>query len=211
MRPLRKPAALLLALFAILHPATAQSQKVLKRGDTFHAAIMHDGRPLDAAFYVISGKERWVSLGIGEYGHPAIDTLTAGRLVLPDSITGTDGRRYRLKGVGRASLAHCSRLSEVVLPDSLTDIGDQAFVGCTGLRQVVLPPALYVIYPFAFRGCIRLNTIFCRCKERPRTYNDIFDEHTLQTTLLVVPAGTTSEYANSLVFGMFRYRMENYE
>lgn len=211
MNHLRRLAALLLILSAVLHPATAQTKKWLTRGEKFHATIMNDGHPIKAAFNVWSGKEQWVSLGIGEYGQPAIDTLTAGRLVLPDSITGPDGRRYRLKGLARASLAHCSRLSEVVLPDSLTDIGDQAFIGCTGLRQVVLPPALYVIYPFAFRGCTHLNTILCRCKERPRTYNDIFDEHTLQTALLVVPAGATAEYANSLVFGMFRYRMENYE
>lgn len=98
-----------------------------------------------------------------------------------------------------------------MVPDSLLEIGDQAFVGCTRLREITLPKALRVIYPFAFRDCVQLSIIKLHATNRPAVYDNIFDHQTLNRATLIIPAGTTLLYSNSLVWGMFHYRMEDFD
>jgi len=155
--------------------------------------------------------KRYVVVGEGKYGSPAIDVTAAGRLVVPDSVSDASGQRYLVRAVGRQAFAHCSRLTEVILPDSVSDIGDQAFVGCTRLREVTLPKALRFIYPFAFRDCTHLNVVRLNAVNRPAVYDNIFDQQTLNRATLIIPAGTSTHYSNSLVWGMFHYRVEDFD
>lgn len=48
---------------------------------------------------------------------------------------------------------------KVILPDSLTVIGDGAFAGCTGLKEIVLPDGLTRIGKDAFAGCSSLESL----------------------------------------------------
>ena len=48
---------------------------------------------------------------------------------------------------------------DVVIPDSVTDIGRMAFEGCIGLRSVTLPAGLHSVGISAFRGCKNLSTV----------------------------------------------------
>jgi hypothetical protein len=41
----------------------------------------------------------------------------------------------------------------VVIPDSVTTIGDGAFEGCTSLMKVVIPDSVTTIGNWAFEGC----------------------------------------------------------
>lgn len=77
---------------------------------------------------------------------------------------------------------------------------------------MTLPKALRVIYPFAFRGCTSLNVVRVRNpNHKIGIYESIFDQQTLDRATLIVPAGTLNLFANSLVFGMFRYATEAFE
>lgn len=51
------------------------------------------------------------------------------------------------------------RVTKLILPDSLTEIGSHAFSNCTKLTSVDLPPALETIMYNAFGGCILLKEI----------------------------------------------------
>jgi len=44
-----------------------------------------------------------------------------------------------LTQIGESAFRECPSLASVVLPDSLTLIGQQAFIGCSSLHSVVLP------------------------------------------------------------------------
>lgn len=178
---------------------------------TFQVNVKCGGRDIPVTFSRHSKRKEFASVGEGKYGSPANDTTAAGRIVIPDSVSDAEGARYRVFGVNRYAFGHCARLTEVVLPDSLQEIGDQAFVRCTSLREVTLPKSLRVIYPFAFADCKQLNIIRLHAAKRPSVYNDIFDQQTLSQATLVIPAGTASDYKNSLVFGMFRYMMEDFD
>ena len=122
-----------------------------------------------------------------------------------------NGRRVVVRSLSRHAFAHCSHVSEFVLPGQLVEVGDQSFHDCMSLTELTLPSTLHVIWPFAFRGCHRLSIVRLLGKRRPSVYDNIFDQQTLDTATLIVPAGTLETYVNSLVFGMFRYCMEAFE
>jgi len=47
----------------------------------------------------------------------------------------------------------------VILPDSLTELGDSAFMGCKGLREIVLPETITVLPEFVFYACMALEEL----------------------------------------------------
>ena len=51
----------------------------------------------------------------------------------------------------------CSMLTEIVLPEDLTSIGERAFLCCTGLTSIVVPDSVTSIGYSAFAGCIGLT------------------------------------------------------
>ncbi len=49
--------------------------------------------------------------------------------------------------------------SDLILPDTLTKIGDGAFLGCRGIEEVILPDSLTEINDFIFAFCINLKSV----------------------------------------------------
>lgn len=206
--------AILLSIFLFLMPLHLHAEGVDKASASprvFQLPINCDGRTVMITFLRGKGQERHALVGCNTYGKPAIDTTTVGRIIIPDSITAPNGIRYWVKGISRHAFAYCSRVTEVVMPETMTDIGDQSFIGCTSLTQITLPRSLVVIYPAAFRDCPSLNLIRLRSRSGLYVYSDIFDKSTIDKAILMIPAGTSDTFKNSLVWGLFRYRMEDYD
>ena len=80
------------------------------------------------------------------------------RLVYPAQVDGV-----RLKGIADAKKGKkrkaFRKITEVVIPEGYTSIGDRAFAGCKELRSVKLPSTLETIGKQAFAGCSRLKTV----------------------------------------------------
>ena len=55
--------------------------------------------------------------------------------------------------------ACCSSLESVVIPDSVTSIGDQAFYDCSSLESIVIPDSVTSIGSTAFDGCSNLESV----------------------------------------------------
>ena len=53
----------------------------------------------------------------------------------------------------------CAYESDIVIPDSVTSIGDGAFGGCGSLSNLVIPDGVTSIGDDAFRGCTSLTDI----------------------------------------------------
>ena len=51
------------------------------------------------------------------------------------------------------------QISEVVLPQTLTHLGDGAFMGCNGLIEVVIPDGITGIPDYLFTYCINLVSV----------------------------------------------------
>lgn len=61
--------------------------------------------------------------------------------------------------IGDGAFTGCSNLKSVTLPESLISIGDQAFQGCSYLESISLPDGLTRIGIAAFDGCLSLKTL----------------------------------------------------
>jgi hypothetical protein len=92
-----------------------------------------------------------------------ITTLRAYEPALVDTICGFVRHMGEVHHVGRGdsinTFAHCSALKEVVLPRSITHLGDNAFFRCTSLTSVTLPDSLTHLGDDAFNQCTSLTSV----------------------------------------------------
>ncbi len=61
--------------------------------------------------------------------------------------------------IGRSAFTGCNTLERVVLPDGLQYISRSAFSGCTALKEVVIPKSVEEIADWCFNGCISLERV----------------------------------------------------
>ena len=81
-------------------------------------------------------------------------------------------------------------LSSVIIPQSVTSIGDSAFEGCVSLKSLAIPPKVTNIGNGAFRGCTSLTSITI-----PDSVISIGDDafyYCSSLTSIVIPSSVTS-------------------
>ena len=61
--------------------------------------------------------------------------------------------------LGDHAFYRCSRLTNLILPSSVTEIGGLAFYGCSGLTSMTIPSSVTSIGGFAFSGCSGLTSL----------------------------------------------------
>ena len=71
------------------------------------------------------------------------------------SITVAEGTEY----IGSYAFDACTKITEVILPDSLVSIYNYAFNGCNGLTKINFPNSLKAINQCAFRYCSSLSSV----------------------------------------------------
>lgn len=197
-------------LLCCLLSLTTWGQHNWNKGDCLRAFVYCNGKKVDAN-YIIRSIPTEVSLGYESYFKTAIDTTLTGCIEVPEKVTAPDGQIFRVTCISRHALANCRRLTDVVLPNTIHDIGDQSFMNCSSLRSIVVPCGTKYIWPYAFRGCTKLQRIEVRAIMPPDSYNDVFDEHTLRFATLVVPATSAEAYHNAFVWNMFRYSIPDFD
>lgn len=68
-------------------------------------------------------------------------------VVIPNNVVSIEGAFENLK------------IRSVVIPDSVTEIGDEAFRGCTSLTSITIPGSVTAIGDWAFYGCTSLASV----------------------------------------------------
>lgn len=53
----------------------------------------------------------------------------------------------------------CTRLTKVEFTDALTSLGDRAFLDCRSLTQITLPNSVTDVDNFCFSGCLKLKDV----------------------------------------------------
>ena len=77
-------------------------------------------------------------------------TSPTGSLTIPSSVS-NNGNTYSVTRIGERAFALCHGLTSVVIPNSVTIIGNQAFIGC-GLPSITIPNSVTYIGYNAFDG-----------------------------------------------------------
>lgn len=83
---------------------------------------------------------------------------TIKNLIIPDSVS-IEGKTYAISWIMPYAFSGCADLVSVILPSTITSIGDGTFFNCTALLSVTIPNSLTNIGSYAFYGCRNLNTI----------------------------------------------------
>ena len=92
--------------------------------------------------------------------------------------------------IGDYAFSGCRSLTDIVIPDSVTRIGDGAFRGCKSLTDIVIPDSVTSIGGYAFGCCESLTDIVI-----PNSVTSIGDNafwYCKSLSSVVIPAGVTS-------------------
>ena len=92
--------------------------------------------------------------------------------------------------IGDYVFFHCRSLSNIVIPDSVTDIGEGAFLYCSSLSNIVIPNSVTDIGDYAFSYCSSLSNIVI-----PDSVTDIGNfafSRCCSLSEIVIPSSVTS-------------------
>ncbi|MBR2927478.1 MAG: leucine-rich repeat domain-containing protein [Clostridia bacterium] len=67
--------------------------------------------------------------------------------------------RLLITEIGNNAFNDCSKLTRIVIPNSVTRIGSGAFLGCTNLTSITIPNSVTTIHNSAFHSCTSLTSI----------------------------------------------------
>lgn len=98
--------------------------------------------------------------------------------------------------IGENAFKECSSLTEIHFPASLTSIGEDAFSDCFSLTEIHLPVSLTLIEMAAFYECSSLTKVTCYALVPPKLNSYSFDYHYI-IDVLCVPAESIQAYKDS--------------
>ena len=100
------------------------------------------------------------------------------------------------------------RLSSIILPDSITRIGRNAFFPCANLTNIVIPSKVTKIDMQAFQYCRNLKTIVVENPTPPEITSNTFADVDKNECVLYVPIGSKSLYKNARYWNDFNNILE---
>ena len=99
-------------------------------------------------------------------------------------------------------------VKDLVIPDSVTTIGEYAFRHCSSLTSVTIPDSVTSIGAEAFFGCFALKEVYCKPTTPPNLSADNVFDSNASVRIIYVPTASVnayreadgwSEYANAIL------------
>ena len=111
--------------------------------------------------------------------------------------------------IGDSAFAFCQYLESVVIPDSVTEIGQKAFIYCFALADLTLPDSVTKIGDKAFMGCHALTSVTIPDSVTELGENP-FDYCMSLTSIEVSPDHPALEVVDGVLFGRADRRLITY-
>lgn len=92
--------------------------------------------------------------------------------------------------IGNDAFKGCVGLTSVTIPNSVTSIGSSAFEGCTGMTHVTIPNSVTSIESGAFEGCKGLTSI--TIPDSVTSIEERAFDYCTNLTSITIPSGVTS-------------------
>jgi len=104
--------------------------------------------------------------------------------------------------IGSDAFYGCSSLSSIEIPNSVTSIGRYVFSSCSGLTSVTIGNSVTSIGLGAFESCSMLTEIICKSATPPTANSSTFN-NVPTTATLYVPVGSKDAYASAEFWNVF--------
>jgi hypothetical protein len=105
--------------------------------------------------------------------------------------------------IGNYTFYGCSYLTEINIPQGVTSIGRYAFNGCSSLTGITIPDGVSNIGDVTFSGCSNLLSIVCLCPTPPTCSKTAFYNVPTYTCILYVPAESIEAYSTTYPWNSF--------
>lgn len=85
-------------------------------------------------------------------------------IVIPDTVTASDGYTYNVVAVDQKAFKNCTKLKSVTLSANTRTIGNYAFQKCIKLKKITIPSKVKIIGKYAFYKCTSLKKVVFKTK-----------------------------------------------
>lgn len=96
-----------------------------------------------------------------------------------------------------------NQVSEYILGDEITSIGDYAFNSCTGIKSVTVGNGVKTIGNYAFANFPELTDFYCYAEQVPTTSRNTFQDSYIDFATLHVPYASINNYKSDAIWGKF--------
>ena len=103
--------------------------------------------------------------------------------------------------IGDYAFYNCTSLTSVTIPNGVTSIGNRAFIYCSGLSSVTIPSSVTAIGKYAFMACNNLYDVYCYATTPPTADQSSFTNY---NAFLHVLCNNQQMYLSDEVFGKFQ-------
>ena len=121
-------------------------------------SLAHDFSVGGIYYKIIDKAKRTIEVSYRGSSPDSFNNEYYGSVKIPSSVR-YRGFSYSVNSIDWNTFESCTNLKSIVIPNSITHIGESAFKGCTNLTSIVIPNSVTRIGNNTFKDCTKLKSI----------------------------------------------------